>query len=171
MINNGQLTGALSVDLIKSTIVNADLGLTRMQIGALMAETKEDENGMVDYQQFSQNTSTMIAAIVNMEIQASKAEEIKAHRSSDSYAYISNLDAESFFGLLAVNFEGKPIAMSRGQIREILENIPELESKQVNALLTLLNGPDEENNYNYADLIDYGFYTLQYLAEQDNVYT
>lgn len=73
-------TGALFFKDVKTLLRQADLGLTRVQIQAVMSEAQEDEDGRVDYRRFSRTVAAMVAAMVDVEAERTVAAALALRR-------------------------------------------------------------------------------------------
>lgn len=58
--------GRLHRSLLRDLLRTAELGLTRIQIHAIMGEAEEDADGSVDYATFARRAATMIASLVDI---------------------------------------------------------------------------------------------------------
>ena len=81
---------------LKQSLKNADLGLTSIQITAVLADTEENADGLVEYEKFAPSMSGIVMAIFDHEAQLASLEKMTEYRQSDSYHIVYGLNSLDF---------------------------------------------------------------------------
>ena len=89
-------SGKLSIAAIKGALRAADLGLTRIQISAVMAEAREEEEGGVEYATFADTVGGMVIAMIGLEQQHERKTMLHAHRETQEYHLVFGLHQHDF---------------------------------------------------------------------------
>ena len=158
-------TGHLKMKVIKSLIAQADLGLSRVQISALMSEAKRDPtDSKVDYAKFAPVAAQMVSSIINFQNAEDQATR-RERRQNEEFSLIYGRDADAFYADIAEAFaaadpEGTGMVNIDQLIESVQQAIPEATNKDIDALLSLA-GSDNDEDWYYEDIISYGFRVLQ----------
>ncbi len=166
--SDSEESGVLHITAIKNLITNADIGLTRVQLMAILSEAVEDDMGNVNYVQFAQTVSGMLFAMFRQRDIVSSVENV--HKNPE-YNIVFGMDESALTTKLASEFKlldsDKVGRVDRHAARSHLTNVfPEMTPKAIQALLSLAL-PDETGFIAYADIVTHGFKCLQYLREQE----
>ena len=154
---SGRIPAAQIHELLKSS----DLGMSRVQMHAVLGQAVKDEAGYVAYQEFADTAATMVGSMLNFEDQAERLQ----YRQQDDYGLIDGLDEAGFQAAmgdaLAAASDGRP-ALSLDAIQDaIFTVLPNVSGAEMNSLLTLLFFPEDESElFLYEDLVNYGFAVL-----------
>ncbi|RHY85236.1 hypothetical protein DYB35_001784 [Aphanomyces astaci] len=89
-------TGLLSFAAIKTLLRAAGLGLTRIQIIALMSEAQEEEDDSVAYDRFVKNIAPMALSFIDYDHQAKMAQIVPAYRSTEEYFTVQGMNQQEF---------------------------------------------------------------------------
>lgn len=159
-------TGHLKMNVIKRLIAEADLGLSRVQISALMSEAKRDpKDSKVDYNKFAPVAAQMVSSIINFQNAEDQAMQ-RERRSQEEYLLVHGRDAEGFYNDMANSFaqidqQGTGM-LTIDQICDAIQNaLAESTENDYNALLSLCTSDDDGETWYYGDIIEYGFRVLQ----------
>merc|ERR1712216_908304 len=140
---------------IVALLKQADLGLTRVQIHAIMSEAEEDAQGRIDSEQLSNAMAGMVLCLVNVQMQQDRAEALQGVRQSDGYGFVYGYDADGMYNALMGEFQkldsGNQGALPRDYVKEsITTAMPDISPKHCQAVMSLAL-PDEAGNVAYAD--------------------
>lgn len=164
-------SGALPGQHLKELIREADLGLTRVQINALMSEAEEDEEGAVDYAAFSRTAASVAAAMVDVEDDraAQRARQIREDGALDT---VNGMDRDAFSEELwqaaeAAGARDQGGRVSRPALRDALAGSGALRLNE-RQLRTLLSVPDQDEDgmLDAEQLAAFGFASLQKVEEE-----
>jgi len=164
---NGKLSHTDAIDLMKQ----ADLGLTRVQIHAIMSEADEDEEGKIDYEQLSNAMGGMVLSLVNIRMQQDRAAKYADVREQDGYDQVwgfsqSELTAAINQACASVDTAGIG-RLARDDIKMVVsECLPSLPSKHLNAIMSMAS-PDENGMCDYAIVAQESFKVVQFLQTND----
>ena len=169
-------SGHLKLNDIKHLIAQADLGLSRVQISALMSEAKRDpKDSKVDYRKFAPVAAQMVSSIINFQNAEDQAIQ-RERREQDQYALVHGRDAEGFYNDISASFaqidqQGTGV-LSIDQICDAIQGaLAESSENDYNALLSLCMPADESGEmFYYQDILEYGFRVLQ-TANRDMNYS
>ena len=158
-------TGRLKLKDIRSLIAQADLGLSRVQISALLSEAKRDpRDSKVDYVKFAPVAAQMVSSIINFQNAEDQATR-RERRQNEEFSLIYGRDAEAFYADIAESFaavdpDGTGTVNIDDLIAAVQKALPEASDKDIDALLSLA-GTDDDVVWYYEDIISYGFRVLQ----------
>jgi len=167
--DNGKLSHNDAIELMKS----ADLGLTRVQIHAIMSEAAEDEDGRVDYEQLANAMGGMVLSLVNVRMQQDRSEKYYALAAEEGYNQVWGYDKEQFQGAISqacasIDTAGSGL-LARDDIKMVVsETLPSLPPKHLNAIMTLCE-PNEDGLCDYSAIALDGFKVIQYLQVEDQM--
>jgi len=170
--DSGQ-TGTLLLTALKVALWGADLGLSRVQMHSICstAEIEEDEagNAFVSYMEFAPHAATLIYRMMDMDAQAERTQAVhdQMGAEADMVHGMTQADLEVGLGQLfsaadssgsgfvpLANLQpllmGSTLGLTEGEVRAILSSVE-----------VLPNGTVE-----YASVVKYAFYILQYLAQE-----
>jgi Ca2+-binding EF-hand superfamily protein len=161
--------GYLHITAIKDLIVQADLGLSRLQMMSILSEAVEDERGNVDYAAFASTVAGMLFAMFRQ--RNVRASDLASVRMEEDFNTILGLDEMAMTEAIKntlTNLDPDTIGkVDRLAARNALsEAMPDVSSQQLQALMALAL-PDETGFIYYEDIIVYGFRTLQYIKQQE----
>ncbi|KAF0683502.1 Aste57867_24454 [Aphanomyces stellatus] len=164
-------TGLLSFAAIKALLRSAGLGLTRIQIIALMSEAQEEEDDSVAYERFIKNIAGMALHFLDYDHQAKMSQMVPAYRSTEEYFTVQGMNQHEFENALTIAFEAidetQRGAVPRHEIIEAIQNaFPKIPSKHVSTLLAL-GDVDQNGDMEYSIAIHNGFQALQWLQEYE----
>jgi Ca2+-binding EF-hand superfamily protein len=168
--SNGLLNHKQVVHLLKQ----ADLGLTRIQIHAIMSEADEDEDGNCEVESLSASVAGMIYNLVNVQMQQERAEKIGSVREMEEYGRIHGYTKEEMEQLLTDSFRD----MDDGQSGKLDLNsiaigiktaLDTVSAKEMQSLLSVAMEyvVEEPDMVAYADVVESVFSVLQWLKEQE----
>jgi Ca2+-binding EF-hand superfamily protein len=160
-------SGVLHITAIKNLITSADLGLSRVQLMAILSEAVEDELGNVNYAQFGNTVAGMLFAMFR---QRDIVANVEAVRKSEDYVSIHGMNEGQLTQKLTAEFAAidpdRVGRVDRNAARaHLIETFP-FTSKEIQALLSLAL-PDDTGFIVYKDICSHGFRCLQYLREQE----
>jgi hypothetical protein len=70
--------GRLHISTLKQAFSDGDIGLSTLQVRALLAEAKVDAKGEVDYREFAKTSAGMIASILSVMTDSDRAARVVA---------------------------------------------------------------------------------------------
>ncbi|CAK4680291.1 unnamed protein product [Aphanomyces euteiches] len=154
-------TGLLSFGALKNLLRMTGLGLTRIQIIALMSEAQEEEDDSVSYEQFTKSITPMVFSLVDYDQQPKMAQMVPVYRGTEEY----------FSNALSIAFEAidetQRGLVPRHEIVEAIQNaLPKISTQYIAALLAL-GDVDDNGDVEYSVIIHNGFQALQWLQEYD----
>lgn len=95
--NDQDNSGKFSVGQLEELFYMADVGLTILQVRLLLGEAELDDQGMVDYETFITNNTTMILQLTSFEMQNYSIQELQEYRNSaKAHCVLHNLNAQDF---------------------------------------------------------------------------
>jgi len=158
---------------IVNLLKDADLGLTRVQIHAIMSEAEEDEQGRIDYEQLSNAMAGMVLCLVNVQMQQDRAEALQGVRDSDGYGFVYGYDADGMYNALMGEFQkldsGNQGVLPRDYVKEsVTSAMPDISPKHCQAVMSLAL-PDDAGNVAYGDVAAEAYAVLNWLAEQEQM--
>lgn len=160
--------GRLSVPDLADLVRRADLGLTTVQLHALMSEAEVGEDGLVDFVSFAASAAAIISAIIDVQTSEEKAAKVTEARQGE-LAQVNGMTEEDWVGMVdsklgpLVDDEG---LASEDEVAEALGSAG-LDSKQIRALLSMAAAGDGRVAVDQIDMI--GFSCLQAIAENSMV--
>ena len=153
-------TGSLLHSELADLLRSSDLGMSRVQLHAVLGSAVKRGDGTVNYVDFATSAATMVGSMLNFEGQA---ERLKYR--SENEALLNGMNEESFKGAMADSFTGSESTMGLDAIQDAIFSVmPQCTTQEMNALLSLLyqqEESNEEDSYLFDDLIEYGFLVLQ----------
>ncbi|KAF4042236.1 hypothetical protein GN244_ATG05606 [Phytophthora infestans] len=166
-------TGLLTVAEIGRLFRAADVGLTRLQIIAVLAEAQEDNTGFVNYEKFAAQISGMVLALINVDSQQLYATFLQRYRKTSEYYTVLDLNQHTFEqsfsrALEAVDENHRGILVRDEVIGAIRTAFPDITDRQMRSLLAL-SEPDEMGELNYNHITHSAFQALQKLQEYDTM--
>ncbi|KAF1790859.1 EF-hand domain pair [Phytophthora cactorum] len=164
-------TGLLTVAEIARLFRAADVGLTRLQIIAVMAEAQEDNTGFVNYEKFASQISGMVLALTNVDSQQTYAAYLQKYRKTSEYYTVLDLNQHTFEQALsraleAVDESHRGVLVRDEVIGATRNAFPEITDRQLRSLLAL-SDPDEMGELDYNLITHSAFQALQKLQEYD----
>jgi len=163
---DGKLPHTLAIQLIS----DADLGLTRVQIHAIMSEAEEDEDGKIHHVQLAQAMSGMVLSLVNVQVQQDRAAKMKEIRAQDNYNMVMGFTAEDMSAALNAAFASVDTSGSGQLAREdikmvVSETLPSAPPKYVQSIMSLTR-PDADGMCEFSVVATQAFKVLQWLETQ-----
>ncbi|ETL95929.1 hypothetical protein L917_06380 [Phytophthora nicotianae] len=164
-------TGLLTVAEIARLFRAADIGLTRLQIIAVMAEAQEDNTGFVNYEKFAAQVSGMVLALTNVDSQQPYAAYLQKYRKTSEYYSVLDMNQHTFEQALsraleAVDDNHRGVLVRDEVIAATRSAFPEITDRQLRSLLAL-SEPDEMGEIDYNLITHSAFQALQKLQEYD----
>ncbi|KUF72797.1 calcium-binding protein CML17 [Phytophthora nicotianae] len=164
-------TGLLTVAEIARLFRAADIGLTRLQIIAVMAEAQEDNTGFVNYEKFAAQVSGMVLALTNVDSQQPYAAYLQKYRKTSEYYSVLDMNQHTFeqalsHALEAVDDNHRGVLVRDEVIAATRSAFPEITDRQLRSLLAL-SEPDEMGEIDYNLITHSAFQALQKLQEYD----
>ncbi|KAE8895905.1 hypothetical protein PF005_g177 [Phytophthora fragariae] len=164
-------TGLLTVAEVARLFRAADVGLTRLQIIAVMAEAQGDNTGFVNYERFAAQISGMVLALTNVDSQQNYAAYLQRYRKTSEYYTVLDLNQHTFEQALsraleAVDESHRGILMRDEVVGAIRNAFPEITDRQLRSLMAL-SDPDEMGELEYNLITHSAFQALQKLQEYD----
>lgn len=165
--------GVLLVGDMKHLVTQADLGLSRVQIHAVLSEAEMDINGFVDYAAFAQTAAGLIATMIDFQVNQANASRLGEIRASDEYQRINGLDQEGLAASVSAAIAAAdPAAAQQGmtsrvafvQALDSLAGSASFSSQQINVLKSL-GEPDDAGNIYFDRVLSDGFACLQGLQQ------
>ncbi|KAG1708383.1 hypothetical protein DVH05_025061 [Phytophthora capsici] len=168
---DSESTGLLTVAEIARLFRAADVGLTRLQIIAVMSEAQEDNTGFVNYEQFTAQISRMVVALVYVDSQQSYASYLQRYRKTSEYYTVLDMNQHTFeqalsHALEAVDESHRGVLVRDEVVNAIRNALPEITDRQLRALMAL-SDPDEMGELEYSLITLSAFQALQKLQEYD----
>lgn len=168
-------TGRVPLSVLKQAFRDSDIGLTTLQLRALLALANVDENGEVDYSSFSVKAASMIAAIVNIQVDSDKASKVVAARAGATALTVMGMDRHAFRDMLSSSFSNIDAGTGRGSITDVanvLSGDLGMDEKSVSALVNLgRDGGIVDGTIDLNFIADYAFDTLAQLAQLEALLT
>jgi Ca2+-binding EF-hand superfamily protein len=113
-------TGKLHITALKQAFRDSDIGLSQLQLRAIIAEAKLDAHGELDYREFAKKTAGMIAAILSVMTDSERASRVVAARAGASSFTIMGLTREAFPGAMMQAFSSiDPSGSGRATLDEV----------------------------------------------------
>ncbi|GMF09232.1 unnamed protein product [Phytophthora lilii] len=164
-------TGLLTVAEIARLFRAADVGLTRLQIIAAMAEAQEDNTGFVNYERFAAQISGMVVALTNVDSQQTFAAYLQGYRKTSEYYTVLDLNQHTFEQALSRTLEAvdenRRGVLVRDEVAGGIRNaFPDITDRQLRSLMAL-SDPDEMGELDYNLITHSAFQALQKLQEYD----
>ncbi|KAK1939351.1 hypothetical protein P3T76_008735 [Phytophthora citrophthora] len=166
---DSESTGLLTVPEIARLFRAADVGLTRLQIIAVMSEAQEDKTGFVNYERFAAQISRMVVALVNVDSQQSYASYLQRYRKTSEYYTVLDMNQHTFEQALSHALETadeshRGVLVHDEVLNAIRNALPEITDHQVRALMAL-SDPNEMGELDYNLITLSAFQALQKLQE------
>lgn len=164
--DDGKLAHTTAIKLMKE----ADLGLTRVQIHAIMSEADEDENGMIDYEQLANAMGGMVMSLCSVEFQPQRSAKYQEARASDDYDKVWGFSAEELENQIMQACASVDTAGSGKLAKEdiqmvISEIMPELPPKHLKSVM-MPGHADASGLTSYADIARDAFKIIQFMQVQ-----
>lgn len=146
---------------------DADLGLTRVQIAAVMSEVKIDKKDCLDYHELTTVTAGVVAALLNVERQRVLADQMSDLKAQENYGTVLGLTQDQMASSLDANFreldvEGSGL-LTIEQVAQVVLTTLELSPPQFQAVMSLAC-PDDDGNVWYDDVSEWSYHTLEYIV-------
>lgn len=93
---DAEATGLLTVAELTRLFRAVDVGLTRLQIIAIMAEAQEDKSGFVNYEKFAAHVAGMTIVLANFDSQQAFAAYLQKYRKTSEYYTILDMNQHTF---------------------------------------------------------------------------
>ncbi|CEG43109.1 radial spoke protein 7 [Plasmopara halstedii] len=172
---DGEGTGRLSTAEIARLFRTADVGLTRLQIIAVMAEAQEDDTGLIEYQTFASRISGMVLALTNVESYHSCSAFLQRYRTTSEYYTVLNMNQHTFEQALSSAFQaddgGDHGMLIRDHVPKAIRSaFPAITDRQLRSILAL-SEPDQSGKINSNLITRSAFQALQKLQEYDMMVT
>lgn len=166
-------SGKVPLGVANAAFRDSDLGLSRLQTRALLAEANSciDADGLVDYAAFSKVAASFINSIIGVQMDSDKAARIVAQRASGGLASVGGFDRGAFRDRLQGAFAAiDPSGSGRAHIadvRTVLREDLQFDDKQSAAIINLAReaGLAEDGSVDLAYVVEYAFDVLIQLME------
>ncbi|GMH70566.1 hypothetical protein TrRE_jg2156 [Triparma retinervis] len=151
-----------------SILRDGDLGLTRVQIAAIMSEVKIDKKGMLDYNELAKSCAGVMSALMNVEQQRLLADQMSDMRAHADYGTVLGLNQDQMSSSLDAAFreldvEGTGLLDQQQVADVVMSTLEGLEAAHYQAVMSLAC-PDDEGNVWYDDVSEWAFHTVEYLV-------
>jgi Ca2+-binding EF-hand superfamily protein len=93
---DAEMMGKLSVSQVRAALQAADIGLSIVQITALLVEARPDEDGLVDYAQFAATAAGIVSTMLEVQLSADKASRVTEEREAGSLSTVAGMDRRQF---------------------------------------------------------------------------
>jgi Ca2+-binding EF-hand superfamily protein len=157
-------TGRLSHRQLAELLRTSDLGMSRVQMHAVLGEAVKDEDGTVNYTDFATTAATMVGSMLNFEDQAERL----AYR-NENEGKVDGMDEIAFKNAMVGALQavaGDNATLPLDSIQDaVFTVLPQCTGNEMNGLLSMLYEQDENGNWSYDDLIEYGFLVLLEVRE------
>ena len=157
-------TGRLHVDELNDLLERADLGLSTIQRTAILAEAVVDDDGMVEYEQFARDAATIIAAIIDLQINEARAVAVVESRGNT----VMGMSEAEFCDAL-VDSLGRSDTTGSGMVHysdatAALVSDLGLSTKQANGVVRFARA-DSEGNVSITDVAAGAFAVMRAMEE------
>lgn len=111
---DSEATGLLTVAELTRLFRAADVGLTRLQIIAVMCEAQEDKSGFVNYEKFAAHVAGMVLMLVSFDSQQTFAAYLQKYRKTSEYYTVLDMNQHSFeVRCCNLGMNGQELSVSR----------------------------------------------------------
>lgn len=163
-------TGRLPVSDLAHLLERADLGLSAIQRSAILSEAIVDDDGTVEYARFAGDAAIIIAAIIDLQVNASRAAAVVASRADNTV--LDGMTQEAFTeALVACLAKGDTTGSGRVYVTDAVASLVAdvgLTEKQANGVV-LYAGQDAEGNVSITDVAAGAFAVLRAIAENSKL--
>mmetsp|Transcript_12555 Transcript_12555/g.34323 ORF Transcript_12555/g.34323 Transcript_12555/m.34323 type:complete len:457 (-) Transcript_12555:138-1508(-) len=160
-------TGRLRPYELQDLIRQADLGLTTVQISALMSEAVVDEDGLVRYEAFANDVASVIASIIDVQMSQEKAEKLAELRASNET--VNGMTRDMFEGTVEAAMspaaDGGRVHVDDARLL-LTSDAVGLSNKEAQAIISL-SSPDESMTVEVRVLASKAFDVLQSIKEHE----
>eukprot|EP00937_MAST-01D_sp_MAST-1D-sp2_P002311 g2311.t1 len=167
---DGRLTHKQAIKLLQE----AELGLTRIQIHAVLSEVDEDKGRGVDATELAEKGAGVIISLVNVQEQQFRADNMAGVREGMDGSCAGCASKEDLETKLAEAFATADAARSGALAMDVARQVvadtigAALSAKEMQALTSLMyEFEDDEGNVAYGGVADYAYDTLQWLAQEE----
>jgi Ca2+-binding EF-hand superfamily protein len=166
-------TGRMQPHILKSALRAADVGLTTVQINALMSEAEEDEEGNVDYRRFATTIATTVSHMIDFQLSPEAGAVLGDVRARDDADHVLGCTEEQMEAVLQRAFEeldaGRSGQLPRPEIRRaVTAALPDATAPQMNVIMALAE-PEPNGLVVYSTVVSWSFKSLQWLVEQEMI--
>ncbi len=160
--------GSVMVNKTVATAIlrDGDLGLTRVQIAAIMSECSIDKRDLLDYTKLIEACAGVLASLMDIEQQRMLADKMSDMQAQEDYGTVLGLTQDQMASSLDAGFrdldeEGAGL-LTLSQVQEVVLTTLDLNQAQLQAVMSLAC-PDDEGNVWYDDVSEWAYHTLEYL--------
>ena len=168
--------GKMHRNLVKQALVDLSaefLGLSKLQITAIMSEATTIENDEVDYEIFAPSAARMIYSMVDTASQAQRVNAIAKLSNTEGAHVLHQSDRDDVRELIALAFQDADVAgrgaLDRDQVYDILSDLGanslDLKPGEINALVSAVD-ENEDGEVTYAELTDFLCKVLEHLSRE-----
>lgn len=168
-------SGQLPAGALAEAISAADLGLSEIQVWAVISEAEEDpESGLVEYARFAPIAAKVVHTYVQLQRSVEKSSALRSLRSTDeSLSQVGGMDYDTFgealSGALAPLDDGSGRAKA-ADVAAALEGLDVgLTQKQLIAVLRVGDAGDGSGDVVLQTVLGYAFDTLVAMQEQEKL--
>ena len=164
-------SGTLHHTFLRQIIRKAGVGLSNLQIYAVLSEAEEDQSGFVNYLDFSPTLGSIFFSLFSNNIAKQRIAAIKNIALSKADQFVHGMDRDVFTGrlraALAEHDKTGHGIMNRGEVRSCLDTAGlELSTKEINALMSTLD-EEAQGNVSYQQLLPVAYNIMVHLARQE----
>jgi len=159
---NGEL---ISKKLASNALVNADLGLSRIQLAGIISSVTVDKKGHVNVTKLASAAAAVLVNLNNIEVQRRMADEVQQRADSTDQFTILGLTQDGMREILDAGFRAMDVEgtgmLSEDAIADIVQNcLPELDQQMFYAIMSLAIMDDDYNVW-YDDVSEWAFASLE----------
>jgi len=159
-----QQIGVISVVDLKKGLVNAEIGLSAVQLHSICAEADCDDEGLCDYEKFAPKASDLVYRMVDPQAQMETRAALESMGVMDA---VHGHSAQDLHAALIDEFDkttGGAGMCTQAQLRQMLQaSSLGLSSKEIQGLMASAS-VDADGMLDYLVVASYAFHILQYLA-------
>ena len=165
-------SGRLHISTLRMAFADGDIGLSKLQLRALLAEAKTDAKGELDYREFAKTSAGMIASILSVMTDSARAARVVAARAGSSTFTIMGLSRDAFpdamrgaFASIDASGSGRA---SMDALADLLKGQLGLDERTVNTICNVAweGGLDEHGN---VDLNFVAMVSFDVLAQMESM--
>lgn len=178
-IEDADATGMLPLPVVKASLTRISqevLGLTRLQLLAVLSEANPGADGLVDYRAFSGVAADMLYSLIDGEEQTQRIQAINQMAMTEGAELLHGLDMEMFKNVMRAAFEeadkDKSGYLDSVEILHVVEMMSTsslaLEPHEVTSLMAAVD-TDQSGTVSYNELVDFFYEVLKHLNREKYV--
>ena len=166
---NGEL---VSKKLGSNALINADLGLSRIQLAGIMSSATADKKGNMNATKLSSAAAAVLVNLNNIEMQRRMADEMQQRAESSESFTIMGFTSEGMRDVLDQGFraadEDGTGMLSEDVVCDVVQScLVELDQQMFYAIMSLAITDDEYNVW-YDDVSEWAFASLEGLLMESS---